>query len=133
MDPKTIQNLSSTGHHQECLQACQQILQSEPEKAFPWKFAGKSLLALGQFEKAQQYLAKAHELDTKDPEITEYIGNILINLGRSEDATEWYKKSLEITIITPLQSATSPKSKGRTAATKRLLSYSCEPKTLIHN
>ena len=127
MDPKTIQNLSSTGHHQECLQACQQILRSEPDKPFPWKFAGKSLLALGQFEKAQQYLAKAHELDTKDPEITEHIGNILINLGRSEDATEWYQKSLEINNKYAPAICEVAEIKRQKAATKRLLSYSCEP------
>ena len=96
MDQQTIQELSSTGRHQECLQACQQLLQSEPENPLPWKYAGKSLLALGQFEKAQQCLAKAHQLDTKDPETTKDIGNIFLNLGRTEDATEWYKKSLEI-------------------------------------
>ena len=31
MNQKRIQNLSSTGRHQECLQACQQLLVSEPE------------------------------------------------------------------------------------------------------
>ena len=52
VDQQTIQELSSTGRHQECLQACQQLLQSEPETPLPWKYAGKSLLALGQFEES---------------------------------------------------------------------------------
>ena len=93
---RSIQDLSSTGRHQECLQTCQQLLQSEPENPLPWKYAGKSLLALGQFDKAQQCLTKAHQLDTKDPEITKDIGNIFLNLGRTKDANAWYKKSLEI-------------------------------------
>ena len=68
MDQQTIREVSTTGRHQECLQACQQLLQSEPESPIAWKYAGKSLLALGQFEKAQQCLTKAHQLDNKDPE-----------------------------------------------------------------
>ncbi len=96
VDQKTIKELSSTGSHQECLQACHQLLQSEPENPLPWKYAGKSLLALGQFEKAQQCLIKAHQLDTKDPETTENIGNIYLNLGHTEEATQWYKRSLQI-------------------------------------
>ncbi|KGG31072.1 MULTISPECIES: tetratricopeptide repeat protein [unclassified Prochlorococcus] len=73
MDQKTFQDLSSTGRHQECLKACQQLLQSEPENSSAWKYAGKSLLALGQFKKAKQCLTKAHQLDNKDPEIIKDI------------------------------------------------------------
>jgi len=47
-DLATIKKLSAAGRHQECLQACQQLLQSEPKNPFVWKYAGKSLLALGQ-------------------------------------------------------------------------------------
>ena len=91
-----IQDLSSTGRHQECLKACQQLLQNEPETPFPWKYAGKSLLALGQFEKAQQCLAKAHQLNTLDPEIAKDIGNSFLNLGDKDAAAQWYEKSLGI-------------------------------------
>ena len=96
MDQQTIQGFSSTGRHQECLQACQQLLQSESEAPFLWKYAGKSLLALGQFEKAQQCLVKAHQLDTTDQEILKDIGNTYLKLGSPGDAEGWYKKSLEI-------------------------------------
>ena len=70
------------------LQACQQLLQSKPESLVAWKYAGKSLLALGQFEQAKQCLTKAHQLDTKDPEITKDIGNILLNLGAQKTPTQ---------------------------------------------
>ena len=96
MDQQTIQVLSSTGRHQECLEACQQLLQNEPETPFPWKYAGKSLLVLGQFEKAQQCLIKAHHLNTSDPEIAKDIGNSFLNLGNKDTATLWYEKSLGI-------------------------------------
>ena len=94
MDQQTIQELSFTGRHQDCLQACQQLLQREPENTFSWKYAGKSLLALGQFEKAQQCLTKAHQLDTSDPETAKDIGNSFLNLGNQDAAAQWYEKSL---------------------------------------
>ena len=69
MDKKRIQDLFSKGRHQECLQMCQQLLQSEPENPFPWKYAGKSLQALRELQKAQKYLNKADQIDPTDPEI----------------------------------------------------------------
>ena len=96
VDRQTIQELSSTGRHQECLQACQQLLQSEPENPLPWKYAGKSLLALGQFEKALQCLSKAHQLNANDPEIAKDIGNSHLRLGNVGNAEKWYKISIDI-------------------------------------
>ena len=96
MDQQTIQELSSNGRHQECLDACQQLLQNEPENPYSWKYAGKSFLALGQFEKAQQCLAKAHQLDTSDPETAKDIGNSFLNLGNKDAASKWYEKSLSV-------------------------------------
>ena len=75
-DLATILELSATGRNQECLQACQHALQVNPGETYAYKYAGKSLLALGQFEKAQQCLVKAHQLDGNDPEIVKDIGNI---------------------------------------------------------
>ena len=92
----TIQELSAAGRHQECLQACQTALQVNPEESYVYKYAGKSLLALGQVEKAQECLVKAHELDGSDPEIAKDIGNIFLNLGNQNTALGWYEKALEI-------------------------------------
>ena len=96
MNTKFIQELASTGRHQECIQACQQLIQNEPANPFPWKCAGKSLLALGQLDKAQQCLTKAHQLDTSDPETAKEIGNIYLRHSSKNDAIKWYKKSIEI-------------------------------------
>ena len=71
-------------------------MQVNPEEAYAYKYAGKSLLALGQFEKAQQCLVKAHQLDGSDPEIVKDIGNIFLNLGNKDIALGWYEKALEI-------------------------------------
>ena len=96
MDQKIIQELSSTGRHQECLEFCQKLLQHEPENPSPWKYAGKSLLALGQIEKAHQCLEKAHYLDINDPEIAKDIGNAFLKLGKRSEAKKWYQKSFKI-------------------------------------
>ena len=78
------------------MQACQQLLQSEPENPVLWKYVGQSLLALGQFEKAQQCLTKAHQLNITDPEVLKDIGNIQLNLGNRDDAAKWYETAVEI-------------------------------------
>lgn len=95
-DLETIQELSAAGCHQECLQACQNALQVNSEEAFAYKYAGKSLLALGQIEKAQQCLVKAHQLDGSDPEIVKDIGNTFNTIQNSQEAAKYYKLSLSI-------------------------------------
>ena len=95
-DLATIQELSAIGRHQDCLQACQNALQVNPEEASAYKYAGKSLLALGQFEKAQQCLVKAHQLDGSDPEIVKDIGNIFNTLQNDAEAIRLYKAALSI-------------------------------------
>ena len=95
MDQQSIQDLSASGHHKECLQACQKFLQTDPENPLFWKFAGKSLIALGEAEKAQKYLKRAYQLDKVNPETANDIGNTYLNLGNRNAAAEWYKRSLE--------------------------------------
>ena len=95
-DLATIQELSTAGRHQECLQACQNALEVNPEETYAYKYAGKSLLALGKFDEAKQRLDKAHQLDGSDPEIAKDIGNICLNLGNKDIALGWYVKALEI-------------------------------------
>ena len=91
-----IQELSATGRDQECFQACSNALSSGEKNKYIYKYAGKSLLALGQFENAQQYLFKAHQLDGMDPEIAKDIGNSFLNLSSRDIALEWFEKSLNI-------------------------------------
>ncbi|WP_413681820.1 tetratricopeptide repeat protein [Prochlorococcus sp. MIT 1323] len=95
-DLAAIKELSATGRHQECLQACQNTLQGNPQEAFAYKYAGKSLLALGQLEKAHQCLAKAHQLDQTDPEIAKDIGNIFNATKNQDEAEQYYKIALSI-------------------------------------
>ena len=91
-----IRNHLAARRFQECLQACQNILRSNPGETYAYKYAGKSLSALGQFEKAQECLVKAHQLDDSDPEVAQDIGNIFVNLGNRDAALGWYEKALEI-------------------------------------
>ena len=96
VDLATIKQLSDAGRHQECLQACQNTLQGNPKEAFPYKYAGKSLLALGQLEKAQSCLIKAHQLDQTDPETAKDIGNCFKSTQNYAEAIKAYKYALSI-------------------------------------
>ena len=96
MEHQIIEKLSSTGNHEDCLQACQQLLLNEPENPLPWKYAGKSLLALEKFKKAQQCLSKAHLLDNTDPEIIKDLGNIFNSLQNDTEAIKFYEAALSI-------------------------------------
>ncbi len=91
-----IQELLYSERYQECIEACQNILKENHEEISAWKYAGKSLLALGHIQKAQQCLAKAHELNQSDPEIANEIGNTFLKLGGNDSALEWYEKAIEI-------------------------------------
>ncbi|KZR84893.1 MULTISPECIES: class I SAM-dependent methyltransferase [Prochlorococcus] len=95
-DLRTIKQLSAAGHHQECIQACQEAFQVEPEQAIAYKYAGKSFLALGQIEQAQKLLIKSHQLDKSDPETTKDIGNSYLQLQDIANARKWYQASLVI-------------------------------------
>ena len=96
MNLANIKELSSAGHHKECIQACQSFLLGEPENPIAWKFAGKSLLALKQFEKAKQVLIKAFRLDSNDPEIIKDIGNAHNALQNYKEAIRFYKLALSV-------------------------------------
>ncbi len=93
---KAVKELSSSNRHKECLKACQIALKKNSEETFAYKYAGKSLLALGQIEKAHQHLIKASQLDPRDPEIAKDIGNLFLNIGKKDASLQWYEKALEI-------------------------------------
>ena len=82
MNFKTIQNLSTTGKHERCLRACQQLLQSEPQNSLLWEYAGKSLIAMGKIDKALQCLTQA--------------GLLLIQQGKAAAAIKPLSKAAEI-------------------------------------
>ena len=96
MDHQKIQELSSNGCHHQCLKACQQLLVHDPNSPLLWKYAGKSLLALGQFEKAKQCLNRSYQLDDKDPETIKDIGNIFNAIQNDAEAIRFYQAALSI-------------------------------------
>ena len=95
-DLAMIKELSASNRHQECLQACQKVLQVNPSEIYAYKYAGKSFIALGSFRKAQQMLAKAHQLDGSDPEIVKDIGNIFNSAQNPHEASKYYSYALKI-------------------------------------
>ena len=95
-DFKQIQELSIAGRHLKCLKACEDLLRINPKETCAYKYAGKALLALGQLEQAKQYLIKAHQLDSNDPETIKDIGNVSLENGDKDTAIQWYEKSLKV-------------------------------------
>ena len=91
-----IQELSATSRYQECLQACQDSLKNNPKESFAFKYAGKSLFALGNLEQAKQCLFKAHQLDSLDPETLKDIGNIFNTNHDYKEAAKYYNQALKI-------------------------------------
>ncbi len=96
MDQKNIKELSSTGRHQECLEICHFCIENNPKNPLAWKYAGKSLSALGEYEKAKHYLINAHNLDSLDPEVVKDLGNIFNALKDDLQAIKFYKAALSI-------------------------------------
>ena len=52
MNIQMIKDYSEEGRHQECIDACDLVLQSSPEEVSCYKYGGKSLLSLGEVKKA---------------------------------------------------------------------------------
>lgn len=96
VDPKAIKQLSASSQHQECINACQSYLSIHPESSFHYKYAGKSLIALGKYLEARDYLARANELNADDPETSKEIGNTYLRLHDTPNALKWYLNSLKI-------------------------------------
>ena len=92
MDHALIQKLSTSGRHQKCYR---RVGNFSRKAAHCLEYAGKSLLALGHYEKAQ-CLAKAHQIDKNDPEIIKDIGNIFNSMQNTSEAVKFYKYALSI-------------------------------------
>lgn len=92
----TIQELSTSCHHQECLEACLIALQANSDDVSAYKYAGISLFAIGQLQDAFQFLSKAHLLDKSDPEIIKEIGNYYLSIQNLHEAEKCYMTALSI-------------------------------------
>ncbi|MGB9873446.1 MAG: tetratricopeptide repeat protein, partial [Hydrogenobacter sp.] len=50
----------------------------------------------GDYQTAYEWLKKAYEREKEDPVINEHIGDVLLKLGRKEEARKYYEKALEL-------------------------------------
>ena len=91
-----LDELFASGSYNECLQACQLLLEENPDELFAYKVSGKTLLALGQFEQAISNLKIALQLDRHDPEIAKDLGNCYRNAGMQHEAVIAYQQALVI-------------------------------------
>ncbi len=85
-----------SGRYEDCLVLCQQLLESEPSQAFPWKYAGKSFMLLGKLEDAKKCLINARNIDNMDAEIVKDIGNIFYTINNEEEAIKCFKEAIKI-------------------------------------
>ena len=132
VDQPTIQELYSTGRHQECLQACQQLLQNEPETPSPGSMQVNHSSPWGNLTK----LSSAYKSPTarhQRPEITKDIGNIFLNLGDKDAASQWYEKSLSINnnYAPAINNLANLMRQGRN--NQEVLIYSSEPYRQTHS
>ena len=95
-ESNNVAQLSLSGNHRECLQACRDLLNDNPGDLTALKFSGRSLIALGQFHEAREFLVKAEGLNRNDREILKDLGNIAVELGDSEAAAQWYEKAIQV-------------------------------------
>jgi len=58
---------------------------------------GWVLHKLGQYEKALESLKRAYQMDSRDPEILEHLGETLMKLNRIQEAEAIFKKLEEVT------------------------------------
>ncbi|MDB4336055.1 tetratricopeptide repeat protein [Synechococcus sp. AH-603-M21] len=91
-----IEELYASGDYQKCLKACKKEIQKETEEVIFYKYAGKILLHLGQSEMSKEYLLRAQQLDSKDPEITKDLGNVWNATKNYNEAAKYYQLSIKI-------------------------------------
>ena len=59
-----------------------------------WREAGRAALELGELDKAQLCLSRAHQAAPGDPEVQSLVGALADRLGRLEDALEAYRQAV---------------------------------------
>lgn len=95
-DLSKLIELSSSGNHFKCLQASRHVLDLNPSAFFAYKYAGISSFALNDYGLAHQYLLKAYQYDSNDPDLTHMIGQVLMFSDESEEAFNWFQNSITI-------------------------------------
>jgi Flp pilus assembly protein TadD len=93
-----------TGRNEEALKYCEHALLLNQNYADAWSKKGYALYNLGRFEDAVLSCTRALGLNGNDASAWYIRGVCLDELGRTDEANEAYGKSLELEIISDMQS-----------------------------
>ncbi len=83
-----------TSRHEEALGYIARALEQQPDNPAIIDSMGWVKYRLGDYEAAEQYLRRAHEM-LDDPEISAHLGEVLWVIGRREEAREIWRQAME--------------------------------------
>ena len=69
-----------------------QIIKSDPEASYAWRYLGYALTQLSEFEEAEKALMKANILDVENPLIWAYLAIFDLNNGKKHQALECFNE-----------------------------------------
>ena len=69
-----------------------QIIKSDPEASYAWRYLGYALTQLSEFEEAEKALMKANILDVENPLIWAYLAIFDLNNGKKNQALECFNE-----------------------------------------
>ncbi|PQJ95918.1 tetratricopeptide repeat protein [Chromatium okenii] len=95
-EQKVVVSLLEKRQFIEAESKARKLVARYPTDAFGWKATGTLLFKRGLFEDSLNFLLKAVQLNPKDAECLNNLGNTLQNLNRPNEALDCYKRSLEI-------------------------------------
>ncbi|MGA8262454.1 MAG: tetratricopeptide repeat protein [Arenicellales bacterium] len=85
-----------SGRYEDSLTGARRFTEQWPEVGFGWMMSAASLHALGRLEEAAEDYRQALELEPKNAEAHNNLGNILRDLGRYVDSTESHRQAIAL-------------------------------------
>ncbi|MBP1627052.1 MAG: Flp pilus assembly protein TadD, contains repeat [Holophagaceae bacterium] len=99
-DNPTLQNnlgyllIEHEGNQEEAARLIQAALKQEPDNGSTLDSWGWLLFKQGRFQEAETSLRKAAELNPYSPETRKHLGEVLLKLGRDQEALEQWERAL---------------------------------------
>jgi len=83
------------GEYQQCIERAEKILASDPNEVRALTTIGNAQLMLGNYPRAEEYLAKSVSIDSLHGDTTN-LGYVYWKTGRQDEAREMFARSLEV-------------------------------------
>ncbi|HEU5182138.1 MAG TPA: tetratricopeptide repeat protein, partial [Candidatus Polarisedimenticolia bacterium] len=87
--------------YQESVELIEHALKLEPEHKSAYNDLGRSLLALGKMERAEEAFKKAIAIDPFSPYAYNNLGRVCLSERRFEEGEKWFLKQIEIDPLDP--------------------------------